>query len=81
MKVEVEIIRRPGIADPEGATVHKALRGLGFDAVESVRFGRRIDVDVATDDPVEAERIVAEMCERLLANPVIEDYTVAARPG
>ncbi len=81
MKVRVDISRRAGIADPEGHTVHQALRELGFEKVGAVRFGRTILLavdDVA--DGAEAEKLVTEMCERLLANPVIEDYTVTALP-
>ncbi len=77
MKVRVDISRRPGIADPEASTTHRALRDLGFDQVGAVRFGRSILLAVDVDDPAEAERLAAEMCERLLANPVIEDYAVA----
>ncbi len=81
MKVRVEITRRPGIADPEGATVRTALREMGFDTVADVHFGRTIFVDVDEDDADKAEAIVREMCERLLANPVIEEFAVAAVPG
>ncbi len=81
MKVRVEISRRPGIADPEASTTHRALRDLGFEQVGAVRFGRSILLAVDdVDDPAEAEKLVKEMCERLLANPVIEDYTVTALP-
>ncbi len=80
MKVRVDISRRPGIADPEASTTHRALRDLGFDQVGAVRFGRSILLAVDVDDPAEAEKLAAEMCERLLANPVIEDFTVTALP-
>jgi len=69
-------MRKPGLADPEGVTATRALRDLGYDEVERVRFGRDIIVELAGDDPDAAERAVAEMCERLLANPTIEDYAV-----
>ena len=81
MKVRVEITRRPGIADPEGATVRRALADLGYDAVREVSFGRSIEVDVDGDDAGAAVASVTEMCERLLANPVIEDYEVTALDG
>ncbi len=81
MKVRVEITRRPGIADPEASTTQRALQDLGFEQVGAVRFGRSILLAVDdVDDPAQAEKLVAEMCERLLANPVIEDYTVTALP-
>ena len=76
MKVRVDITRRSGIADPEGTTVEHALAELGFAGVTGVHFGRTITLDVAVDDAARAEDEVREMCERLLANPVIEDYTV-----
>ena len=76
MKFRVEITRRGGIADPEGATTAHALRELGYGEVESVRFGRDMTVEVSGDDEEKALKRVTEMCERLLANPVIEDYRV-----
>ncbi len=81
MKVRVEIGRRPGIADPEATTVARALRDLGFDQVEGVTFGRTITLSLAGDDPVAATEAVHAMCEKLLANPVIEDYAVRVVDG
>jgi phosphoribosylformylglycinamidine synthase PurS subunit len=76
MRFRVQITRRDGIADPEGATTAHALRELGYSEVTEVHFGRDLLVDIdANDEEVAAKRVV-EMCERLLANPVIEDYTV-----
>ncbi|HHC09216.1 MAG TPA: phosphoribosylformylglycinamidine synthase, purS protein [Actinobacteria bacterium] len=69
------MLRKPEIADPEGATTARALRDLGYDVVE-VRFGREILVELPPGDADEAEAAVHEMCERLLANPIIEDYDV-----
>ncbi len=76
MRAVVTIIRRPEIADPEGATVARALHDLGFDAVTDVRFGKTIHLDIDGDDPVAVREAVVAMCNRLLANPVIEDYKV-----
>ena len=76
MIFRVQITRRDGIADPEGTTTAHALRELGYTEVSEVRFGRDIIVDVDTEDEVAATERVTEMCERLLANPVIESYTV-----
>lgn len=75
MRFRVEISRAEGIADPEAKTVLGALRDLGFDEVTDVGFGRTIEVEVADGSPDPDERVHA-MCERLLANPVIEDYRV-----
>jgi phosphoribosylformylglycinamidine synthase len=80
MKFIVTIQRRDGIADPEGVTTARALVDLGYSEVRDVHFGRTIAVEVDGDDPAEAEGRVVEMCERLLANPVIEGYRVEMQP-
>jgi phosphoribosylformylglycinamidine synthase len=76
VKFRVQITRRDGIADPEGTTTAHALRELGYSEVSEVHFGRDIIVEVDADDEAVATARVVEMCDRLLANPVIEDYTV-----
>jgi phosphoribosylformylglycinamidine synthase PurS subunit len=70
--VRARILVRPkaGLLDPQGKAVERALPALGFDGVVNVRVGRLIELEV--DDP----SLVPEMCERLLANPLIEDYEV-----
>ena len=72
----VEVTHRPGIADPAGATVERALPALGYTNVGQVHIGKviRLVVDAADADAARAQ--VEEMCERLLANPVIESYEV-----
>jgi phosphoribosylformylglycinamidine synthase len=72
----VAISRREGLRDPEGVATLRAVRDLGYRAVEEVHFGRIITIDIEGEDPESARDSVVEMCERLLANPVIEDYTV-----
>ena len=76
MRFRVQITRRPGIADPEGTTTAHALQELGFKEVTGVSFGRDIVVELDADDEGAAMTRVLEMCDRLLANPVIEDYRV-----
>jgi phosphoribosylformylglycinamidine synthase len=76
MKVTVTIDRRPEIADPEGTTVERALHELGFTEARSVRMDRVIHMDVDCDDPDEVRAQVERMCRQLLANPVLEDFTV-----
>ena len=71
----VTITRKPGLSDPEGATSHKALTDLGFTEVSGVSFGRIITVTLDAGDEGGMDRI-HDMCSKLLANPVIEDYTV-----
>jgi phosphoribosylformylglycinamidine synthase len=74
--VLVEVRLRPGIADPQGATIERALPALGFSGVDHVRVGKAIRFSVeATDDTAAAEQ-AAKMADRLLANPVIEDAEV-----
>jgi phosphoribosylformylglycinamidine synthase len=76
VKVTVHVRRRSDIADPQGATVARALRDLGFTEVESVRVNRSLSVELDAADPDAAEERVVAMCDKLLANPVMEDYEV-----
>lgn len=74
--VQVEVAHRPGIADPEGATIERSLPALGFDEVADVRVGKLVRFEVEATDGPTARRRVEELCERFLANPVIEDATI-----
>lgn len=76
MKVIVHIERRAVIADPEGATIARSLADLGYSEVTAVRTGRTLHLDVSDDGAQRVLARVTEMCEKLLANPVIEDYRV-----
>ncbi len=76
MKARVHVTLKPGVLDPQGKAIQKALTGLGFDGVESVRQGKVIELDLAETDPARAKERVREMCEKLLANTVIENYAV-----
>jgi phosphoribosylformylglycinamidine synthase len=76
MRFRVSINRKEGLSDPEGVATTRALRDLGYDEVEDVHFGRIITLEVDSGSASEAAARVIEMCERLLANPVIEDYEV-----
>ena len=73
MKVRIFVRLKPGVLDPQGRAVHHSLEGLGFDGVEDVRIGRFIEMDVA--DGTSHETLTA-MCEKLLANIVIEDFSI-----
>ena len=75
--VLVEVRLRPGIADPAGATIQRALPALGFNGVADVRVGKAIRFTVEAADDAAAGRQADELCQRLLANPVIEDATVS----
>jgi phosphoribosylformylglycinamidine synthase subunit PurS len=72
----VEITHLPGVADPAGATVQRALPALGWSNVSELKIAKTIRLVVETDTEAEAEAQVNEMCERVLANPVIENYVV-----
>ena len=75
--VRVDVSHRPGIADPAGATVERALPALGYTNVTQVHIGKVIRLVVDAPDADVARDQVDEMCERLLANPVIESYAVS----
>jgi len=70
----IVVTPRRDVLDPQGAAVHGALTSLGFDEVGSVRIGRFMEVALDTSDRAVAERRVQQMCEKLLANPVVEDF-------
>lgn len=78
--VTVEVSLREGIADPEGLTIERALPALGFNGVSDVRVGKCLRFVVKASDEPEARRQVDSMCERFLANPVIEDVNITLRP-
>lgn len=75
--VTVEVHLRPGIADPEGSTVERALPTLGFDGVSNVRVGKLISFELEAESAQQAEEQAADMCRRFLTNPVIEDASVS----
>jgi phosphoribosylformylglycinamidine synthase PurS subunit len=75
-EARVEITHLPGIADPQGATIERALPALGYDNVSQVRVGKSIRLVVDASDEASARAQVDEMCHRLLANPVIEAYAI-----
>ncbi len=80
MRFRIDITRREGLSDPEGVTTARALGDLGYD-VEHVAFGRSIVLEVPGDDETGLRSQVDEMCQKLLANPVIEDYEISVVPG
>ena len=76
MKVRVLVRLKPGILDVQGAAVKRALLGLGFDEVTDLRVGKVIEVELPIGSPAAARQRVGEMCRQLLANPILEDYTL-----
>ena len=78
--VHIEVRGLPGIADPEGRTIERALPALGFNGVVGVRVGKVIAFELDATDEVSARREVEQMCARLLANPVIQRTEISVQP-
>lgn len=76
MKARIHITLKNGVLDPQGKAIQQALTGLGFDVVENVRQGKYIEVELSESDAEAARTKVADMCEKLLANTVIENYDI-----
>ncbi|MFL6197632.1 MAG: phosphoribosylformylglycinamidine synthase subunit PurS [Thermoanaerobaculia bacterium] len=76
MKARVTVYPRREILDPQGKAIRDALSRVGFPDVEDVRAGKSFEIKLTTDDPDRAGRELREMCEKLLANTVVEDYSV-----
>ena len=76
MTATVNVFLKEGVLDPQGKAAHHALDSLGFDGVDDVRIGKQIIIKLNAADRDAAEAEVKEMCETLLANTVIEDYTI-----
>ena len=75
-EARIEVAHRPGILDPQGGVIERALPALGYGNVSHVRVGKSIRLVVEAADEASARAEVEEMCRKLLANPVIEDYTI-----
>ena len=76
MRAKVQVFLKPGVLDVQGKAIEGALHGLGFAGVSNARVGKTIEFDIAGDDRAKAEADVKSMCDRLLANTVIESYRV-----
>ncbi len=76
MKARVHIYPKQGVLDPQGKAVQRALASLGFSGVDEVRQGKLIELELTETDPEAARRSVEEMCRKLLANTVIENYAI-----
>jgi phosphoribosylformylglycinamidine synthase PurS subunit len=81
MRVRVLVRLRPGIMDVQGAAVQRALIGLGFGDLRDLRVGKVVDVEVDAPNESVARSRVDEMCKKLLANPVLEDYSIETIEG
>jgi phosphoribosylformylglycinamidine synthase subunit PurS len=78
---QVHVSLRAGIADPQGQTIERALPALGYEGVSDVRVGKMIEFELTASNEDDAQKRVSEMCERLLANTVIESYRVSISDG
>jgi phosphoribosylformylglycinamidine synthase subunit PurS len=76
VKARVTVYPRREILDPQGKAIRDALNRVGFPGVEDVRAGKSFEISLGGDDPEAADRELREMCEKLLANTVVEDYSV-----
>ncbi len=74
MKARVYVTIKENVLDPQGTAVQGALHSIGFNEVDKVRIGKYLELDVDTNDRAEAEERIRQMCEKLLANTVVEDY-------
>ena len=81
MRARIVVRLRPGILDPQGATIQRALEGLGFPEVRDLRVGKVLDLTLDETDAARARQRLDEMCRKLLANPVIEDFTCEVLEG
>jgi phosphoribosylformylglycinamidine synthase len=78
-KAEVFVVLKPLVNDPEGLVIRDALRTLGYNEVTSVRSGKYLTIELEAEDAAEAEARLTQMCDKLLANPVIEEYRFSVK--
>ena len=76
MKVQIHTRLKKGVLDPQGKAVESALKNLGYKEINKIRQGKLFDIDVDTNDPVKAKEIAENICKSLLANLVIEDFSI-----
>ena len=76
MKIKVIVTLKNGVLDPQGKAIQQTLNGMNFGNVEDVRQGKYFEIDVKENDPQKAQKIVEDMCNKLLANLVIENYKI-----
>ena len=81
MKAKIHVTLKSGVLDPQGKAVEHALGSLGFGGVENVRQGKFIELDLTETDPGKAQASVEDMCKKLLANTVIENYAIEIAEG
>ncbi len=78
MKALVHVTLKPDVLDPQGKAIQKASVSLGYKAIQSVRQGKLFEVELDVPDAAAAQALLAELCKKLLANPVIEDFEIVS---
>ncbi len=78
MKALVHVTLKPDVLDPQGKAIQKASVSLGYEAIRSVRQGKLFEVELEAPDLAAAQSLLAELCKKLLANPVIEDFEIVS---
>ena len=81
MKISAIITLKKDVLDPQGKVIHQALDGMGFNSINEVRQGKYFEIDVDENDPKKAREIVENMCSKLLANLVIENFKIIKKPN
>ena len=81
MKALVHVTLKPDVLDPQGKAIQKASASLGYEAIQSVRQGKLFEVEVDARDATAAQELLAELCKKLLANPVIENFEIVSVEG
>ena len=81
MKAIVHVTLKPDVLDPQGKAIQRASASLGYGAVRSVRQGKVFEIELDAADGARARALVAELCQKLLANPVIEDFSIERLEG
>ena len=76
MKISIIVTLKKDVLDPQGKVIHQALDGMGFENVSEVRQGKYFEIDVNENDPSKAKAVVEDMCKKLLANLVIENFKI-----
>ena len=79
MQARVHVTLKPGVLDPQGKAIESTLGSLGFEGVSEVRQGKMIELTLAESDPAKARASLEAMCQKLLANTVIENYSIELR--
>ena len=76
MKVSVTVTLKKDVLDPQGKVVEKTLKNMGYNNIENIRQGKYFEIEINDSDKKNAERVIEEICKKLLTNMVIEDYSI-----